>query len=194
VRGLLLVGLTACTFTRGSPLVGTGSGSDGGTDSRVDAPTDAPRDARPDAPRDAALDAAALCVNATCMTYGGTCSGGTCDITAQNGQNVQCPPAEKCAVSCPTDNQSCLNGMICSNLATCTFDCLADHSCEQNPLTCDTGSTCTIYCRSTHACDNLTINCNAGATCNYYCCGGGTACVNFQCNGAGCHDAGTTCP
>jgi hypothetical protein len=195
VRLVVVVGLAACSFTRGVPLAGNGSDAPAVGSDAPGAGSDAGRDAAVDAKvfMDAHLDAA-TCVMATCAALGGTCSAGVCDITAPNNQAVNCPANEKCAVSCPLDNFSCINSMGCPSGADCTFDCTGDHTCEQQPLTCGTGSTCVIYCNSPHACDNFTINCAVGATCTYHCCGGGTSCVTFACNGAGCVDGGATCP
>jgi len=188
MRTALLALVAACSFQPGRAPQATDDALQ--VDVAVnDAPGDSTTtaDAHPDAP-------ATTCTQGTCIAAGGSCNGSTCEIVAQNGQTVDCPPTSGCSVSCPNDNQSCRVGMTCGALGDCEFHCTADHSCDAaSTLKCDSGSTCEVFCVGDHACKDLTIDCRPGATCIYHCCGPSACTGIFACNGTGCMIGSPTC-
>ena len=190
MRWITLALVAACSFQHGTLQQGPRDGAPIDT-AVIDAPIDTMvmADSRPDATGPG-------CDSTLCATNGGTCSNGTCEITAQSGQAVTCPTLTSCDISCLQDNLSCRNGMTCAAGSTCAIHCEADHSCDNtSTLACSAGSTCEIFCKGNHACDALTITCATGATCKYHCCGT-NACGGFSCQSSGgtCMYAGTTCP
>lgn len=178
---LLSLALAAC-FTKPERIDGT-------PDGMIDGAT-------PDAPDN--------CNMPMCMSAGGKCKEGACEIDGKANMPAMCPDGMPCRVLCDKPDEC--QYVLCGNASTCDVHCVDANACTRG-VDCGESATCTITCSGMGAClgyqsfpsigcrdSTCSVTCNGNDTCkNGISTDPGGSCVAHCCGNNSCQSGTDAC-